>query len=197
MLDVQSSDACCRLLDAAMAELLANGGSLACARRWSAAVMRKLSIVCRATSSTRCVDASVGNGCAGPSDSCSCSLIFKFDDVTSLDQAARTALFDEIPTERVILALKGANAQVREAVLSVSGSAGEAHGRERAVGRHECARPRNTIGPAIHRRGGAAAVSSGDDQSSRGDGARLAWETAACLIRPIRKAGNRRRPRRS
>jgi len=45
------------------------------------------------------------------------SLIFSFEDIVKLGQRARTILFDQLPTERVILALRGADAGVRDSVL--------------------------------------------------------------------------------
>jgi flagellar motor switch protein FliG len=45
------------------------------------------------------------------------SLIFCFDDIVTLSQRARLILFDQAPTESVILALHGASAEIREAVL--------------------------------------------------------------------------------
>ena len=46
------------------------------------------------------------------------SKLFKFEDIVSLSPRARTALFDKVPAERLIIALKGADAAVTEAVLS-------------------------------------------------------------------------------
>ena len=45
------------------------------------------------------------------------SLLFSFEDIVRLSQRARSILFDQLPTERVILALRGADAAVRDAVL--------------------------------------------------------------------------------
>ncbi|MCJ2048342.1 flagellar motor switch protein FliG [Methylobacterium sp. J-070] len=45
-------------------------------------------------------------------------LLFTFDDIIHMTPRARTALFDQIPNERVILALKGTNPQLRGVVLS-------------------------------------------------------------------------------
>jgi len=45
------------------------------------------------------------------------SLLFTFEDIPKLDARARMLLFDQIPTDRVILALRGAQAALREAVL--------------------------------------------------------------------------------
>jgi flagellar motor switch protein FliG len=46
------------------------------------------------------------------------SHLFTFDDIVKLTQEARLALFDQVPSERVILALKGAPADLSELVLS-------------------------------------------------------------------------------
>lgn len=45
------------------------------------------------------------------------SLIFSFEDIVKLGQRARLIIFDQAPTDRVILALRGAEAAVRDAVL--------------------------------------------------------------------------------
>lgn len=45
------------------------------------------------------------------------SLLFSFEDIVKLGQRARTIVFDQLQTERVILALRGADAEVRDAVL--------------------------------------------------------------------------------
>jgi len=44
-------------------------------------------------------------------------LLFTFDDVIKLQPRARATLFDAIPTERVVLALKGSDAGLRDAIL--------------------------------------------------------------------------------
>ncbi|MWV25082.1 flagellar motor switch protein FliG [Methylobacterium sp. 2A] len=46
------------------------------------------------------------------------SLLFTFDDIINMTPRARTALFDQIPHEKVILALKGTSPQLRSVVLS-------------------------------------------------------------------------------
>lgn len=46
------------------------------------------------------------------------SHLFTFDDIVKLTQEARLALFDQVPSERVILALKGAPPELSELVLS-------------------------------------------------------------------------------
>ena len=46
------------------------------------------------------------------------SLLFTFDDIIHMTPRARTALFDQIPHEKVILALKGTPPQLRSVVLS-------------------------------------------------------------------------------
>lgn len=45
------------------------------------------------------------------------SLVFSFEDIAKLSQRARSILFDQLPTERVILALRGADATIRDCVL--------------------------------------------------------------------------------
>jgi flagellar motor switch protein FliG len=46
------------------------------------------------------------------------SLLFTFDDIIHLTPRARTTLFDQIPHEKVILALKGTSGPLRNVVLS-------------------------------------------------------------------------------
>jgi flagellar motor switch protein FliG len=46
------------------------------------------------------------------------SLLFTFDDIINLTPRARTTLFDQIPSERVILALKGTSGPLRSVVLN-------------------------------------------------------------------------------
>lgn len=45
-------------------------------------------------------------------------LMFTFDDIIKLQSKARSVLFDKIPTELVVLALKGTDASFRDAILS-------------------------------------------------------------------------------
>ena len=45
-------------------------------------------------------------------------LLFTFDDLIKLQPKARMVLFDKLPTERVVLALKGTDAGFRDAILS-------------------------------------------------------------------------------
>ncbi|PPD45585.1 MAG: flagellar motor switch protein FliG [Methylocystis sp.] len=45
------------------------------------------------------------------------TLVFSFEDITKLGQRARMIVFDQASTERVILALRGADALLRDAVL--------------------------------------------------------------------------------
>ncbi len=45
-------------------------------------------------------------------------LLFTFDDIVNLSPKARSTLFDAVPTERVVLALKGTEAEFRDLVLS-------------------------------------------------------------------------------
>jgi flagellar motor switch protein FliG len=45
-------------------------------------------------------------------------LLFSFDDMLKLSAKARATVFDKIPTERVVLALRGTDAAFRDAVLS-------------------------------------------------------------------------------
>ncbi|HUI19691.1 MAG TPA: flagellar motor switch protein FliG [Methylocella sp.] len=45
-------------------------------------------------------------------------LMFTFDDIIKLQSKARSVLFDKIPTELVVLALKGTDAAFRDAILS-------------------------------------------------------------------------------
>lgn len=45
-------------------------------------------------------------------------LLFTFDDIVNLTPKARTALFDQIPNDRVVLALKGTDPEFRNIILS-------------------------------------------------------------------------------
>ena len=45
-------------------------------------------------------------------------MLFSFDDLPRLSQRARAVLFDKLPTETVVMALRGADAEFREGVLS-------------------------------------------------------------------------------
>ncbi len=46
------------------------------------------------------------------------SLLFTFEDLVGLDAKARTTLLDKVPSDRLVLALKGTDAEFRETVLS-------------------------------------------------------------------------------
>jgi flagellar motor switch protein FliG len=45
-------------------------------------------------------------------------LLFTFDDIVKLQPRARTTLFDAVPNDRLVLALKGTEAEFRTVVLS-------------------------------------------------------------------------------
>jgi flagellar motor switch protein FliG len=45
-------------------------------------------------------------------------LLFTFDDIVKLSARDRMAIFDQVPTDRLVLALKGTEAQFREHILS-------------------------------------------------------------------------------
>jgi flagellar motor switch protein FliG len=49
-------------------------------------------------------------------------LLFTFDDIVKLQPKSRMALFDQIPTERVVLALKGTDSYFRDVILSTLSS---------------------------------------------------------------------------
>jgi flagellar motor switch protein FliG len=49
-------------------------------------------------------------------------LLFTFDDIIKLQPRARMILFDQVPTERVVLALKGTDPAFRDAILSTLSS---------------------------------------------------------------------------
>lgn len=49
-------------------------------------------------------------------------LLFTFDDIINLTPRARTALFDQIPNDRIVLSLKGTEPQFREAILGALAS---------------------------------------------------------------------------
>ncbi|MBZ8131789.1 flagellar motor switch protein FliG [Afifella sp. IM 167] len=46
------------------------------------------------------------------------SLLFTFDDIIKITPKARTALFDRAPTDKVVMGLKGTDAEFREVILS-------------------------------------------------------------------------------
>lgn len=50
------------------------------------------------------------------------ALLFSFEDIPKLSERARSILFDQVPTERVILSLRGADEIMRGAVLPVLGA---------------------------------------------------------------------------
>ena len=50
------------------------------------------------------------------------SLLFSFDDLADLPPPARTAVFDQVPIERLVLALKGTDAPFQAAILSALAS---------------------------------------------------------------------------
>jgi flagellar motor switch protein FliG len=49
-------------------------------------------------------------------------LLFTFEDIAKLSQKARTMVFDRLPADRVVLALKGTDAAFRELILSSMGA---------------------------------------------------------------------------
>ena len=60
-------------------------------------------------------------------------LLFTFDDVVNLTTKARTMIFDQVPTDRIVVALKGTDRNFRELILSSVAS------RVRRVVEHELA----------------------------------------------------------
>ncbi|OKO77524.1 flagellar motor switch protein FliG [Bradyrhizobium sp. AS23.2] len=60
-------------------------------------------------------------------------LLFTFDDVVNLTPKARTMIFDQVPTDRIVVALKGTDKHFRELILSSVAS------RVRRVVEHELA----------------------------------------------------------
>ena len=50
------------------------------------------------------------------------SLLFTFEDLADLPPSARTAIFDQVPIERLVLALKGTDAVFQAAILSALAS---------------------------------------------------------------------------
>lgn len=68
-------------------------------------------------------------------------LLFTFDDVVNLTPKARTMIFDQVPTDRIVIALKGTDRNFRELILSSLAS------RVRRVVEHELA-----IGEPSHQR---------------------------------------------
>ncbi|MFG1190354.1 flagellar motor switch protein FliG [Xanthobacter flavus] len=49
-------------------------------------------------------------------------LLFTFDDIVKLTPRARTALFDQVPTDKLVLALKGTDPEFRELILQSLGA---------------------------------------------------------------------------
>lgn len=68
-------------------------------------------------------------------------LLFTFDDIVNLNARTRMAIFDQIPTDRIVLALKGTDPSFREVILSSLTS------RARRIAEHELA----SGGPAAQR----------------------------------------------
>ncbi|ANY81844.1 flagellar motor switch protein FliG [Microvirga ossetica] len=68
-------------------------------------------------------------------------LLFTFDDIVKLTPRDRTTLFDQVPPDRVVLALKGTNEEFRKVVLSALSS------RVRRMIEHEL----NSKEPSAHR----------------------------------------------
>jgi flagellar motor switch protein FliG len=68
-------------------------------------------------------------------------MLFTFDDIVNLTPKARMQIFDQVPTDRVVTALKGTEASFRELILSSLAS------RTRRLVDHELA----TGVPANHR----------------------------------------------
>ena len=60
-------------------------------------------------------------------------LLFTFDDIVNLTSKARTMIFDQVPTDRIVMALKGTDRNFRELILSSLAS------RVRRVVEHELA----------------------------------------------------------
>lgn len=60
-------------------------------------------------------------------------LLFTFDDIVNLNARTRMAIFDQIPTDRIVMALKGTDASFREVILSSLTS------RSRRIAEHELA----------------------------------------------------------
>ncbi|MEP0408496.1 MAG: flagellar motor switch protein FliG [Roseibium sp.] len=60
-------------------------------------------------------------------------LLFTFDDIVNLNARTRMAIFDQIPTDRIVMALKGTDATFREVILSSLTS------RARRIAEHELA----------------------------------------------------------
>ena len=49
-------------------------------------------------------------------------LLFSFEDIIKLDQKYRLILFDKVQTEQVMIALRGADAELKEIILSSLGA---------------------------------------------------------------------------
>ncbi|WP_417669137.1 flagellar motor switch protein FliG [Roseibium sp.] len=60
-------------------------------------------------------------------------LLFTFDDIVNLNARTRMAIFDQIPTDRIVMALKGTDGAFREVILSSLTS------RARRIAEHELA----------------------------------------------------------
>jgi len=60
-------------------------------------------------------------------------LLFTFDDIVNLNARTRMAIFDQIPTDRIVMALKGTDGSFREVILSSLTS------RSRRIAEHELA----------------------------------------------------------
>jgi flagellar motor switch protein FliG len=82
-------------------------------------------------------------------------LLFTFEDIAKLSQKARTTVFDRIPADRVVMALKGTDPGFREMDPLLDGRSRAPHGRERTGHRRPGAAARRAEGAPRHRRHGA------------------------------------------
>src|SRR5690606_27581298 len=50
------------------------------------------------------------------------SLLFTFDDIIKLSPKARTTLFDQVPNDKVVMSLRGTDAEFRDTILQALSS---------------------------------------------------------------------------
>ena len=94
-------------------------------------------------------------------------LLFTFEDIIKLRPEAVAKLFDQVPPERVILALFEADKGLTELILGALGSRSRRMIETGTDQRRDAAAARCAKGAARHRRSGAEAVRKGLDRHPR------------------------------
>ena len=101
-------------------------------------------------------------------------LLFTFDDIVNLSSKARMIIFDQVPTERIVTALKGTDTNFRELILSSLASRTRRARRARTCDRHSV-----RTSAKSWRRGGRSPISRskwpGEGKSSSIRSRRISW----------------------